>query len=114
MRRLCPDLTLTHFVSRLGIADFQENAGCNADFWVLVDGQVRASWRHVTTKGVLQACEVVLRPSDRFLTLVTTDGGDVDRAGSYQKSYTCDWCVFAEPALVLTTREEGTVGRRTP
>jgi hypothetical protein len=101
VRTLCPDLQITRFVSRTAVADFNEVAGCNADFWVLVDGHVRYSRPHVTDKGVLANLSIELAPTDRFLTLVTTDGGDADRAGAYQKAYTCDWCVFVEPALIV-------------
>ncbi len=103
IRVLCPDIKMTHFTSQFGIADFEENAGCNADFWVLIDGQVRQSRRNVTQKGVLYNVSIELGPSDRFLTLVTTDGGDDDYSGAYQRPYTSDWCVFVEPTLVLQT-----------
>lgn len=105
IRALCPDIKITHFVAQTGIADFEEPASCNADFWVLVNGQVRASRRNVTLKGVLRDMSVELNPSDRFLTLITTDGGDIDRLGDYQRSYRCDWCVFAKPVLLLDTGE---------
>ena len=107
VRALCPDIKMVRFVSQYGVADFEEQSGCNADFWLLIDGQVRQSKRNVTTKGVLSNVSIELGPSDRFLTLVTTDGGDIDRMGAYQRAYTCDWCVFVEPALILET-EEGT------
>lgn len=103
IRAMCPDIKMTRFVSKIGIADFKEHAGCNADFWVLIDGQVRAFWRNVKQKNVLRNVSVELNPSDRFLTLVTTDGGDIDRLGFYQRAFTCDWCVFVEPALILQT-----------
>ena len=106
IRALCPDIKVTRFVTKFGIADFNEHTGCNADFWVLVDGQVRQCRRNVTQKNVLNSFSIELRPSDHFLTLVTTDGGDIDRMGSYQRSYTCDWCVFVEPALVLEKQED--------
>ena len=64
------------------------------------------AWRNVTQKNVLRNFSIELGPFDRFLTLVTTDGGDIDRIGSYQRAYTCDWCVFVEPALILETGEE--------
>jgi hypothetical protein len=105
IRALCPGIGITQFVAQTGIADFEEPASCNADFWVLVDGQVRASRRNVTLKGVLSDMSVVLKPSDRFLTLITTDGGDIDRLGDYQRSYRCDWCVFVKPVLLLDTGE---------
>jgi hypothetical protein len=108
IRAMCPDIKITHFVSQFGIADFEEQVGCNADFWVLVDGRVRSSRRNVTQKNILSNVSIDLNPSDRFLTLVTTDGGDIDRQGTYQRSFTCDWCVFVGPALILKA-EEGTV-----
>jgi hypothetical protein len=113
LRTLCPDITVSRFVSQIGVADFEETVGCNADFWVLVDGDVRVARRHVTVKGRLNDISVALTPADRFLTLATTDGGDVDRLGAYQRSYTCDWCVFVEPALILE-KEEGTTKIRMP
>lgn len=103
IRTMCPDIKITRFVSEIGIADFKEHTGCNADFWVLIDGQVRAYWRNVKQKNVLKNVSIELNPSDRFLTLVTTDGGDIDRMGAYQRAYTCDWCVFVNPALILDT-----------
>jgi hypothetical protein len=112
IRAMCPELKITHFVSKIGIADFEEHAGCNADFWVLVDGQVRQCRRNITQKNVLSNVSIELGPSDRFLTLVTTDGGDIDRMGSYQRSYTCDWCVFVEPALIIETGK-GAINIRT-
>lgn len=103
VRVMCPDIKITHFISKFGIADLEENVDCNADFWVLIDGQVRESRRNVTQKGVLSNMSVELGSSDRFLTLVTTDGGDEDYSGVYQRPYTSDWCVFIEPTLVLET-----------
>jgi hypothetical protein len=111
IRAMCPDIKMTHFVSQFGIADFNEIAGCNADFWVLIDGQVRESRRHVTQKNILFNVSIELSPSDRFLTLVTTDGGDIDRMEAYQRSYTCDWCVFLEPALILKTEEDTVISK---
>jgi hypothetical protein len=106
IRALCPDIKMARFVSQFGIADFKETAGCNADFWFLIDGQVRESRRHVTQKNALSSVSIELSPSDHFLTLVTTDGGDIDRMGAYQRSYISNWCVFVEPALILETEED--------
>ncbi len=106
VRAMCPDIKVTRFVSKIGIADFEEQAGCNADFWVLVDGKVRQSRRNLKQKNILSNFSVDLDPADRFLTLVTTDGGDIDRMEAYQRAYTCDWCVFVEPELVLETTEQ--------
>jgi len=112
IRAMSPDIKILRFVSEIGIADFEESSGCNADFWVLVDGQVRRCRRNLRQKNVLSNVSIELGPSDRFLTLITTDGGDSDRMGAYQRAYTCDWCVFVEPVLVLGIGD-GTVNMQT-
>ncbi len=112
IRNLCPGVAITCFAAQTGIADFIEPAPCNADFWVIVDGQVRASQRNVTHKGVLSDLSVALSPEDRFLTLITTDGGDTDQCGNYQRSYTCDWCVFIQPTLVLEIQNQSQVSMK--
>ncbi len=65
-------------------------------FWVLVDGQPRFS----RTLGVVPAqseqIDVPIGPSDRFLTLATTNPGE----------YRYCWALFAEPALELTREKE--------
>ena len=106
IRAMCPDINVTRFVSKFGIADFEEQTGCNADFWVLIDGQVRQSKQNITQKNVLSNISIELNPTDHFLTLLTTDGGDIERMRAYQRAY--NWCVFVEPALILKT-EEGIV-----
>jgi len=44
--------------------------------------------------------------SDRFLTLITTDGGDPDGQASPHRATDSDWCVFAEPILELVPAAE--------
>lgn len=94
---------ITRFTSQAGIADLKEDSPCNADFYVLVDGQVRYSLRQYKQKGVLNDVSVEIKDTDRFLTLVTTDGEDPDypEGGFYKRAISCDWCVFTEPALIL-------------
>ncbi|HOM60131.1 MAG TPA: NPCBM/NEW2 domain-containing protein [Anaerohalosphaeraceae bacterium] len=92
---------LDRFTARVGIADLKEPYPCNADFWVLVDGQVRYCLKNCREKGKLADVSVELRPTDRFLTLMTTDGGDPDVPRIYERAISCDWCVFAEPVLEL-------------
>lgn len=91
------------FTAQAGIADLHESVGCNADFYVLVDGQIRYSLRQYKQKGVLNDILVEIKESDRFLTLVTTDGGDPDfpEGGFYTRAISCDWCIFTEPVLIL-------------
>ncbi len=94
---------IIRFTSQIGIADLKENCSCNADFWVLVDGQVRYSLRQYKQKGVLNDVAVEIKSTDRFLTLVSTDGSDPDypKKGFYERAISCDWCIFTEPVLVL-------------
>ncbi len=78
-----------------GIAVLRESGQAalhRADFWVLVDGieRFRAQGRQAQSGGT--RINIDLQGSDRFLTLIVTDGGD---GNGY------DWGAFAEPALEL-------------
>jgi len=94
---------IQRFTSRIGIADLDKPAPCNADFWILVDGEVRYSLRQYKQKGILNDIVVEIQNADRFLTLMTTDGGDLDNpaGGFYTRANSCDWCIFTEPILIL-------------
>ncbi|MCP4451583.1 MAG: FecR domain-containing protein [Planctomycetes bacterium] len=61
-----------------------------ADFWVLVDGQMRLGRAGVQVQTGGIPVNIELNETDRFLTIIVTDGGD---------GYGYDWGVFAEPAL---------------
>lgn len=94
--------SITRFVSQIGLADFNEPHPCNADLWVLVDGEVRYARKNLREKGVLFDVVVELQDSNRFLTLAVTDGGDADNPESgYTRAIACDWGVFAEPVLEI-------------
>jgi hypothetical protein len=97
------DREINRFTSQIGISDMGENGPANADFWVLVDGQVRYSLSQYKQKGVLNDISIEIQKTDRFLTLATTDGGDPDNPDGdfYQRAISCDWCVFTEPILVF-------------
>jgi len=103
-----PGSRLARFSSGFGVSENATNRPCHADFWVLVDGEVRFSRRGVSEKGLAGEIEVALAEGDRFLTLMTTDGGDPDGEVSPHRSTDSDWCVFAEPNLELAP----TVGAR--
>ncbi len=70
-----------------------------AEIWVFVDGRLRLrSMLKPTTQGWSGAVpiDIVLEPADRYLTLVSTDGGDgIDH----------DWVVFGDPVLQLGSEE---------
>ena len=96
-----PYRKIKSFNANAGIADLDEPYPCNADVWVLVDGQVRCKLKNIQEKGVLYSLSVELDENDRFLTLVATDGGDRDVMEVYKRAITCDWCVFTNPVLEL-------------
>ncbi|HOT72230.1 MAG TPA: FecR domain-containing protein [Anaerohalosphaeraceae bacterium] len=93
------NLKIDRFTSRVGLADFDDKR-CNANFYVLVDGQLRYSLLGYSQKGVLNDVSVKLEDTDRFLTLATSE--NVDQI-DYMANSTLreNFCVFAEPVLVL-------------
>lgn len=64
------------------------------DFWVFVDGELRASRKNFGRNVEGVPIEVALGPQDRFLTLVSTDGGN---SNSY------DHVVLIDPVLKIRT-----------
>jgi len=62
-----------------------------ADLWVLVDGRLAWKSGHIQASGALPV-RVKLQPGDRFLTLITTDGGD---------GHQDDWAGFGDPVLEM-------------
>ncbi|HOK67368.1 MAG TPA: FecR domain-containing protein [Anaerohalosphaeraceae bacterium] len=93
---------IREFRAVYGIADeYLDGGGCPAyaDFWVLVDGQVRFVRKGVQVRqgGTIS---VPLSNQDRFLTLVTTDGGKGSPEYDNRTSFN-DWSVFGEPCLVF-------------
>lgn len=99
-------LRIERFRAAFGVSESGTDRPCNADFWVLVDGQVRFSRTHVRIKGIAGEVDVELTDEDRFLTLMTTDGGDADVASGLRGTDS-DWCVFVEPNLELAPRSDG-------
>ena len=93
------NLKIVQFTSRVGLVDF-DNKRCNANFYVLVDGQRRFSLLGYTQKGVLNDVSVKLEDTDRFLTLATSE--NVDQI-DYMANSTLreNFCVFTEPVLVM-------------
>jgi hypothetical protein len=103
IRSQLPAVQIVRFRSVTGVCD-SVGRPCNADFWVLVDGQLRYSREKVQQAGVCDFIDIELPPNARFLTLIATDGGDPE-AGTYMgktvTSIDSDWCLFAQPVLVL-------------
>lgn len=93
------NLNIDRFTSRVGLMDF-DNKRCNANFYVLVDGQERYSLAGYSQKGVLNNVSVKLEDTDRFLTLAISE--NIDKI-DYMANSTLrnNFCVFTEPVLVM-------------
>lgn len=63
------------------------------DFWVVVDGELRFNKRNIGPSVDGLPFEVPLRSDDRFLTLITTDGGD---------SVSFDNAFLVDPVLTIS------------
>lgn len=103
IRRLMPETGTIRFRSQIAIerSPFRPKAS-NADFWVLVDGKLKFKKTQVK-HGSFYSVDVELSRSDRFLTLIVTDGGDPENRiidGETVSAIDSDWGMFAEPVLV--------------
>jgi hypothetical protein len=104
---------LTRFAAEVTLSPAATRDNGNVDAWVLVDGQVRFCQRNMKVKGQVFPVDIPLNASDRFLTLVTTDGGDVDYLEAGRRATDSDWCLFLKPRLEVeaNTDESGPRGR---
>lgn len=95
IRLSLPGTAIKSFTAQCGIGDITA-APAKADFWILVDGQVRFSSIGMRPGDKPENIRVELNEQDRFLTLLTTDS-DGDNGN--------DWCIFAMPGLELKTQD---------
>ncbi len=96
-------VNITQFTSLLGVSDGAPRPEkTDADVWVLVDGTVRFSMKRL--RKMIVPVQINLRPEDRFLTFIITDGEyppehpDKNRINQSTES---DWCLFVKPVLKL-------------
>ncbi len=94
------DISISRLTAKIGISDICPN-NPHAVFWVLVDGRL-CYYKELTERGLASSIDIAINDSDRFLTIVSTDGGDVDIAD--KRSSNSDWCVLANPKLELELR----------
>jgi hypothetical protein len=92
IRRVLPNEGIKAFTCTFGIGEITSNSGQILDVWILVDGQARFERQGVSSSMVLDIA-VELSRTDRFLTLVVTDGGD--------HAFSFDWGLFMNPRLEL-------------
>ncbi len=64
----------------------------SADFWVLVDGQVRFSRTDLTSNDGRISVDVALTPADRYLTIIATDAGNTN---------VFDWLMLHRPTIEM-------------
>ncbi len=87
IRESVPLLNVREFSSEFGIA--QTTGTVLSDFYVFVDGQLRMVKKDVSSVNEPLSVSIPLEPSNRFLTLVCTEGTDNYR----------DWTLFVNPVL---------------
>jgi hypothetical protein len=87
IRESVPLLNVRQFSSEFGIA--QTTGTVLSDFYVFVDGQLRMVKKDVSSVNEPLSVSIPLEPSNRFLTLVCTEGTDNYR----------DWTLFVNPVL---------------
>jgi hypothetical protein len=92
IRRAHPAYKLLAFTAVAGNPQPKSDRRHFGDLWVLVDAQPRFERRKVTVGSGEIPIDVALAPSDRFLTLATTDGG-----GTIWNN----WSMFGDPKLRL-------------
>ncbi len=91
IRRAHSGYEITQLLTDAGVSQSVTSDRARASLWILVDGQVRFQVQGMV-RGDHRSVEVDLAPNDRFLTLVSTDGGN-GLGGSF--------AVFGEPVLWL-------------
>jgi hypothetical protein len=74
IRHIHPAGQISRFRCKFGNFGSSDNLG-KADLLLLVDGVQRFSKTGFTTQDGILAVDIPLAASDRFLTIVTTDGG---------------------------------------
>ncbi|HPC65520.1 MAG TPA: FecR domain-containing protein [Anaerohalosphaeraceae bacterium] len=104
IRNLLPGAKITRFQSKCGMRKWAvRSSASNADFWILVDGKLRHKQTQVKANSIFDI-DIALSDSDRFLTLVETDGGDPDERifeDMILVPIDSDWGMFIEPVLIL-------------
>jgi hypothetical protein len=105
VRQTVGGLRITSFSAFAGIIDMWNNAPnySEVDVWVLVDGQLRASRKGLRSDQGYDI-HVDLFETDRFLTLVMTDGGKINLDGFPANHF--DTCGFVEPVFDLSSPQE--------
>ncbi len=102
VRRIVPGLRISSFSAYAGIIDMWNNEPdySQVDVWVLVDGQVKSSRKAIKADQGYDI-HVDIFDVDRFLSLVVTDGGQINAEGFPANHF--DTCGFAEPVFEVVS-----------
>ncbi|MEJ5260964.1 MAG: FecR domain-containing protein [Anaerohalosphaeraceae bacterium] len=104
IRSHLPGVRIARFQAKVGMRPWcPRPEASNADFWVLVDGQIKYTIKQVKT-GEVFPIDIELPENASFLTLVQTDGGDPEGRILNDLVITpidSDWGVFIDPVLIL-------------
>jgi hypothetical protein len=95
MRRRHKGVVPFRFHATAGMADASSlypTADGMADLWVFVDGQLKLKRVGLRPQDGTLKVDIELGPTDRFLTLAVTDGGN---------GLGADWVVFGDPVLLV-------------
>jgi hypothetical protein len=87
-----PGLAVERFSATLANVGRKQGTG-RAEFWVLVDGRLLARYADLTADRQPVALDVALAAGVRYLTLVSTDGGNGN---------SLDWITLGDPRLHLS------------
>jgi len=94
IRKANPNCTIKRFLATAGNTETgnEEGQQVYADFWVLVDGQIRFRRWQVNAYNNDFPIAIPIGANDHFLTLASTDGGN---------GIGWDWIIFGDPRLEL-------------
>jgi ferric-dicitrate binding protein FerR (iron transport regulator) len=87
-----PGMRVERFSAMLANVGRKGSIG-RADFWVLIDGKLVGRYEDLTANRTPIALDVRIDAGQRYLTLVSTDGGNGNGL---------DWITFGDPRLHLT------------
>jgi hypothetical protein len=101
IRKANPGWTVRRFLAMVANLESLSEDGANlsqgADYWVLVDGWVRDRRRQINGCSGATRISIAISSSDRFLTLVSADGGNgINR----------DLIAFGDPRLEMVKQKD--------
>jgi len=116
LRKVVPETDIQKFTAICGLSERNiinnicQHYGGAANFWVLVDGQVRFNTEITYLAGYSPdppaTIDVPLNRNDRFLTLIATDGATY--TNGFFNDILEDYSIFAKPTLHLVEKQDGT------